>query len=111
MPTAYYTNCRCPYCQHKLDEVAETVLSCPLCNRPLDRRDVWATRKYPGHVILPKWVAAFTWPLLLIVVGVASLPITLAWERIGRSPPGTLSYVLIAFGVVYFFIKFNGYDD
>jgi hypothetical protein len=108
MPTIYYQNCTCPHCKVKLDTLAESAPICPTCNKPLNPRDVWATRKYPGLLILPRWLTAFGWPLLLILAGV--LCIALAYAA--RIPiPLKIPAILIAIGLVYFFIKLSGVDD
>lgn len=70
-PTRYFERCRCPHCRVKLDDLADTARQCPRCQQGFDAHDVWSTRRYPGLLILPAWVSAFGWPLVLIASGFA----------------------------------------
>lgn len=108
MPTHCYQNCHCPDCRHKLDDVATTSATCPMCNKPLDPHRVWSTRVYPGVLILPHWVAAFGWPLLFILAGVGSGAYT--WFYLGYIRI-SLSATLIAIGVVHALVKLANADD
>ena len=65
-----YIQCRCPKCKLALDDVDTYIEACPRCDATLEPEAVWQTRRYPGHVEIPPWVMAFTWPLLLLGLGV-----------------------------------------
>ena len=103
----YYENCTCPHCKTKLDQVAVTISSCPSCNQPFDPSAVWATRSYPGLIILPRWVSAFGWPFLLIALG------AILWiaKSFGYPIPVKLAIIPLAIGLVYFFIKLFSLDN
>jgi len=70
MPTETYQYCRCPHCKLPLDYLRVEEETCPRCQKVLEPDAVWATRKYPGSFTIPGWVSAFTWPVLLMGVGV-----------------------------------------
>jgi len=108
MPTAFYQNCRCPACKHPLDDVATTILVCPACGQPLDPAAVWSTRVYPGQIVLPGWVRAFGWPVLLMAAGVAVAAVEQFF--LGRFL-FQLPVLLIGTGLVFFFIRIFGIGD
>lgn len=110
MATHYYQNCRCPHCRHDLSTVAITTPACPQCNQPLEPAAVWATRTYPGHIMLPGWLRAFGWPFLMILGGLALAVAT--WYYDWRDTDTyKISAALIAVGTVYFIAKASGADD
>lgn len=76
--------------------------ACPACNKPLDARAVWMTKRYPGQLVLPGWLAAFGWPLLLMLLGFGLFLL----GYFGYFPiPLKLPVFLIGVGMVYFIAK------
>lgn len=105
---AYYTGCRCLRCKAKFDTIATTITTCPTCNTAIDPSTVWATRCYEGHTVLPSWLRAFGWPLLVIFAGVAFG--AFEWLVLGVLHLSFVA-VVIATGAVWFFVKLLGADE
>jgi hypothetical protein len=104
-----YDDCHCPHCRHPLDGVSNQITACPLCNRALEPREVWMTRKYPGLFVLPGWLKAFGWPFLLMLAGFGIIGLSYAT---GVPIPFKLPGILITLGMVFFIVKLatNGED-
>jgi hypothetical protein len=68
----------------------------------LDAYEVRKTRTYAGQIMLPGWVSAFGWPLLLVLTGVAIIIAShfASGGTVMRVPLG-----LIGVGVGWFFVK------
>jgi hypothetical protein len=108
MANDFYTYCTCPACKTKLDATPTTAKWCPQCRGKLDPHDVWSTRKYPGQLILPRWITAFGWPLLFMLIGAGATAGTYfaSGGRRVMAPVG-----LFAVGMIWFFVKLSGADD
>lgn len=80
---------------------------CPFCRWEIRREEVWQTRRYPGVVILPGWVKAFGWPLLLMVAGV----VFFLWCYFTVDGMGTnaviVASVFFGTGLIFFIAKLN----
>lgn len=107
-PVRYYERCRCLHCKCGLDETPTTAKRCPRCDRELDPHDVWSTRRYSGVLVLPPWITAFGWPLLLIVLGVALM--AGSYVGSGRSAI-TIPAGIIGTGITWFLVKLMVRDD
>ena len=102
MPSITFQDCTCPHCKAKLDDVPEKTRTCPACNQPLDRREVYATRNY-GSIVLPPWIIAFTWPLLIMIIGV----VLFFYFYSTGIPDLFIPGIVVAIGMVFFFFKLN----
>jgi hypothetical protein len=104
-----YANCRCPHCKHPLDQVSIEATACPQCQHELDPPAVWLTRRYPGQINLPWWVAVLGWPLLLMLAGAGVF--MQRYYVLGHLPRrgdwGALAgEILFASGFVRFIVKY-----
>ena len=97
-----FQDCRCPHCRHPLDDLSTTAPACPQCNHALEPHEVWLTRRYPGLLVLPGWLKAFGWPLLLIIGGFGVIGLSYAS---GMPIPVELPVLLIGTGLVFVIVK------
>ena len=99
-----FLHCKCPKCKRAFDFVPISAYECPFCQWEIRRSEVWETRHYPGVLILPGWVKAFGWPLLIMLSGVAFFfYIYFAAHEIELKVPSAL----IAIGLVFFLFKLH----
>ncbi len=103
-----FTDCRCPECQHPLDDVATAATECPFCHQPLNRLEVWSTRQEPNQINLPGWLRAFGWPFLLMLAGATVFVLKFGkfWPHPTRGWMMTQAEILFALGLVHFLYKF-----
>ncbi|MEM1356013.1 MAG: hypothetical protein AAGH88_14155 [Planctomycetota bacterium] len=86
----------------KLDEVDTETKSCPECGIELEPRSVWMTRRYPGTIVLPGWLSAFGWPLVVVLCGV--LITTFSWILFGWIPLKPVA-IIFGLGLVWAMVK------
>lgn len=108
MGNACFKNCRCLGCRAPLDEVSVDADRCPRCNVELDAEALWKNRTYPGVIVFPKWITAFGWPLLLMLLGAGIMAASYvgSGQAFMRVPVG-----MFVTGMIWFMVKLSGADD
>jgi hypothetical protein len=102
-----FLHCKCPKCKRAFDFVPISAYECPFCQWEIRRSEVWDTRRYPGVLILPGWVKAFGWPLLVMLAGVAFfLYCYFAVDGMGTNAV-IVSSIIFGTGLIFFIAKLN----
>jgi hypothetical protein len=102
-----FLHCRCPKCKRPFDFVPISACECPFCQWEIRRSEVWQTRQYPGILILPGWVKAFGWPLLLMAAGVAFF-LYCYFAEVGIGVQVIeVSGIFFGTGLIFFLFKLN----
>lgn len=64
-----FENCVCPKCGKSLSDVLVEEKLCPHCLENLNAREVWLTKRHPGQLQLPVYIAENKLATFIILLG------------------------------------------